>query len=128
MQELRDALRSGTSLDELWKVARGEIKYKDFSAGRKPKPSKRQESKKDVPRVPDDLVWVSSRQSHVHTMNVYPDHTPPVTDGLPSRAQLSPKALQAWVLAPIHVSILSDTEYFLMRFCATEAGQVHRLD
>ena len=29
-QELRDALRRGTSLHELWKVARGEIKYKDW--------------------------------------------------------------------------------------------------
>lgn len=52
-QELRDALRSGTTLDELWKVARGEIKYADFLQGNRGEGSTKQ---KQAPRVPEELV------------------------------------------------------------------------
>ena len=39
------------SLDELWRVARGEVKYADFLSNRSgAKPAK------DVPRVPEELV------------------------------------------------------------------------
>ena len=34
MQELKGYLREGTTLDELWKVANGEIKYADFMRNR----------------------------------------------------------------------------------------------
>ena len=56
LQELRDALKRGTSLDELWKVARGEIQYRDFleeSQGKKQ--SKMQPNRSSV-EVPDDLA------------------------------------------------------------------------
>lgn len=32
VQELKDYLRQGIQLDELWRVARGEIKLRDFEA------------------------------------------------------------------------------------------------
>ena len=59
MQELIDALRTGVSLDELWKVARGEVKYADFLQGRQGQrapsrsPSLRREA---APCVPEELV------------------------------------------------------------------------
>ncbi len=33
-QELKGYLRQGITLDELWRVARGEVKYADFAASR----------------------------------------------------------------------------------------------
>lgn len=62
VQELRDALRDGTSLEELWKVARGDIQYKDFKAGagRKGSRAKDRNEKQDVPKIPEELV----RQGH----------------------------------------------------------------
>ena len=31
-QELKGYLRKGISLDELWRVARGEVQYRDFAS------------------------------------------------------------------------------------------------
>ena len=60
VQELRDCLRRGTSMDELWKVARGEVKYADFASKsqKQQKPSKQSTSKpsKQQTAVPDELV------------------------------------------------------------------------
>ena len=50
MQDLKDLLRKGKSLDELWKVARGEIKYADFMAQRGGKPGPK------AVTVPEELV------------------------------------------------------------------------
>lgn len=58
---MRNALRQGLSLEELWKVARGEVKYADFMSKGKGKQQgkkqpKKQPSKREGPRVPDELV------------------------------------------------------------------------
>lgn len=51
-------MRRGASLDELWKVARGEVKYGDFiskqKGGREQKPAKR--TSKQSTKVPEELV------------------------------------------------------------------------
>lgn len=56
LQELRNALKKAISLDELWKVAKGEIKYQDFLE--KSQGKKQQNAQPDKPsvEVPDDLV------------------------------------------------------------------------
>ncbi len=59
MQELRNALRKGTSLEELWNVARGEIQYASFletSEGKEKKPPPKEQPKQPSVEVPDDLV------------------------------------------------------------------------
>ena len=57
VQELIDALRTGVSLDELWKVARGEVKYADFLQGRQgQRAPSRSPSLRAAPRVPEELV------------------------------------------------------------------------
>ncbi len=52
MQELRSYLSEGVPLDELWKVAKGQVKYTDFARQRKgdaPPPDK------EI-NLPDDVV------------------------------------------------------------------------
>ena len=61
MQELIDALRTGVSLDELWKVARGEVKYADFLQGRQGRAPSGSPPPREAPRVPKELV---SRRSN----------------------------------------------------------------
>lgn len=61
MQELKDYLRQGIQLDELWRVARGEIKLRDFEASTTNGNGSAlaevpQEAVSDVPDVPQDLV------------------------------------------------------------------------
>jgi len=55
---MRDSLKKGTSLDELWKVARGKVKYGDFiskqKGGQKKKPA--EHSAKQSMKVPEELV------------------------------------------------------------------------
>lgn len=53
VQDLRDYLRKGISLDELWKVAHGEIKYADFVGGQR---ASKQGPQAQSAHVPDDLV------------------------------------------------------------------------
>ena len=48
-------MKKGTSLDELWKVARGEVKYKDFLERSQGKKQKTQPNRSSV-EVPDDLA------------------------------------------------------------------------
>ena len=55
MQEMRGALRSGSSLEDLWKVARGDIPYADFLQTQSKDSQKAPPSKKSL-QVPDDLV------------------------------------------------------------------------
>lgn len=45
----------GTSIDDLWKVGRGEIKYADFLTKIQGQP-KRKQPKKSTPQVPEELV------------------------------------------------------------------------
>jgi hypothetical protein len=56
---MRDSLRKGNSLDELWKVARGEIKYGDFISKQKGGQKKRKPAKLAV-KVPEELVSLIS--------------------------------------------------------------------
>ena len=61
MQKLKDYLRQGIQLDELWRVARGEIKLHDFEASTTNGNGSAlaevpQETVPDVPDVPQDLV------------------------------------------------------------------------
>lgn len=77
---MRDALRSGVTLDELWKVGRGEVKYADFMSGRQGQ-GKRRETKeppqvsekratKEPPRVPEELVRCPISLSHNFSRSV----------------------------------------------------------
>ena len=60
MQELKDYLRQGIQLDELWRVARGEIKLRDFEAstnnGNGNGAALAEVPQESVPDVPQDLV------------------------------------------------------------------------
>ena len=57
MQELKSFLRDHVALDELWKVARGEVKYADFKRlhGQQQQAQAPAAPKKDV-QVPEELV------------------------------------------------------------------------
>ncbi|KAK9862667.1 hypothetical protein WJX84_011161 [Apatococcus fuscideae] len=65
IKELKDFLRHHVSVDELWKVAHGEIKYADFKRAQKEQPqaqappSSSPPAKKDV-RVPEELVGIQA--------------------------------------------------------------------
>ena len=58
MQELKDYLRQGIQLDELWRVARGEIKLRDFEASASPGNGAAPAEAPDAPpvEIPQDLV------------------------------------------------------------------------
>ena len=59
MQDLRDYLHEGVALDELWKVAKGDIKYADFvqqRQGSAPPPAQQ-----EIPALPEDLVSFALR-------------------------------------------------------------------
>ena len=53
-QELKDFQRDGHSLEDLWKVAKGDIKYQDFVGSSIPRKGK--EARQAAPTVPEDLV------------------------------------------------------------------------
>lgn len=52
LQELKDFQRDGHSLEDLWKVAKGDIKYQDFAQRSIP----RQGQQLSQQKVPEDLV------------------------------------------------------------------------
>ena len=54
MQELKDFQRDGHSLEDLWRVAKGDTKYQDFVGSSIPRKGKQQ-----PPSVPEDLVSVA---------------------------------------------------------------------
>ena len=58
LQDLKDYLRKGKSLDELWAVANGHVKYNDFlnQAQGGNGNGKSKSNGKTVPRVPEELV------------------------------------------------------------------------
>lgn len=61
MQELKDFQRDGHSLEDLWKVARGEPKYQDFVQQSIPrKGQQQQQAQQQQPQqqqhLPEDLV------------------------------------------------------------------------
>lgn len=57
LQELKNFLRSGKTLNELWLVAKGEIKYKDFLASNERAPSGVALAPTPAPvKVPEELV------------------------------------------------------------------------
>ena len=66
MQDLKQHLRKGTALDELWQVARGSIKYADFvgrhQAGSNGKSSNGKPSNGKTLTVPEDLVRLTLEQ------------------------------------------------------------------
>lgn len=57
IQDLKELLRRGKSLDELWQVARGEVRYADFDRQRKCSPP--QQAEQPV-QVPEELVGVQA--------------------------------------------------------------------
>ena len=65
MQELKDYLRQGIQLDELWRVARGEIKLRDFEASASPGNGAALAEAPEAPPVdiPQDLVRLVARPS-----------------------------------------------------------------
>ena len=62
MQELRDYLRQGIQLDELWRVARGEIQLHDFEASTSPGNGVALADAPEAPpvNIPQDLVCRST--------------------------------------------------------------------
>lgn len=70
MQELKDFQRDGHSLEELWKVAKGDTKYQDFAKGSIPK--KQDSQPAPAASVPEDLVChlltPAGTSSHAHLM------------------------------------------------------------
>lgn len=60
LQDLKELLRRGKSLDELWQVARGEVRYADFDRQRKCSPP--QQAEQPV-QVPEELVSLACRHS-----------------------------------------------------------------
>ena len=58
VQELKDYLRQGIQLDELWRVARGEIKLRDFEASTNNGngATAAQAPQQTIPDIPQDLV------------------------------------------------------------------------
>lgn len=58
-QELKDFQRDGHSLEDLWKVAKGDIKYQDFVGSSIPRKGKKEPSQAP-PSVPEDLVGCPS--------------------------------------------------------------------
>ena len=54
LQELRELQRDGHSLDELWKVARGEPKYQDFVSSKQPPRNNGKHA--GTLQLPEDLV------------------------------------------------------------------------
>ena len=58
VQELKDYLRRGIQLDELWRVARGEIKLRDFEASTNNGngAAVAQAPQQTIPDIPQDLV------------------------------------------------------------------------
>lgn len=71
MQELKDYLRQGIQLDELWRVAKGEIKLRDFEAstnngnGNGNGAALAEVPQETVPDVPQDLVSLLSSSAAV---------------------------------------------------------------
>ena len=53
LQELKDFQRDGHTLEDLWKVAKGDIKYQDFAQRSIPRQGQQQQSQQ---KVPEDLV------------------------------------------------------------------------
>lgn len=69
MQELRGYLGEGTSLDQLWKVANGEVKYADFLHQRKQGDSAQEApapKQEQMPTISDALVGLSCQSKHDH--------------------------------------------------------------
>ena len=54
IQELKDFQRDGHSLEDLWKVAKGGIKYQDFVKGSIPR--KQESQPAPAASVPEELV------------------------------------------------------------------------
>ena len=54
IQELKDFQRDGHSLEDLWKVAKGGIKYQDFVKGSIP--TKQESPPAPAASVPEELV------------------------------------------------------------------------
>ena len=55
-QELKDFQRDGHSLEDLWKVAKGDIKYQDFVQRSIPRQGQQQQQQQSQQNVPEDLV------------------------------------------------------------------------
>lgn len=49
-------MKKGTSMDELWRVAKGEVKYQDFLEKSQGKKQPRKQPDKPSIEVPDDLA------------------------------------------------------------------------
>ena len=58
LQELQQSLKKGTSLDELWKVANGQIKYSDFLSNLPEGQADNKTSNEQPQKIPDELVRV----------------------------------------------------------------------
>ena len=57
VQELKDFQRDGHSLEDLWKVAKGDIKYQDFGGSSLPRKGKQESHQAPAaPSIPEDLV------------------------------------------------------------------------
>ena len=57
VQELKDFQRDGHSLEDLWKVAKGDIKYQDFVGSSLPRKGKQESHQAPAaPSIPEDLV------------------------------------------------------------------------
>ena len=54
LQELKDFQRDGHSLEDLWKVAKGDIKYHDFVQRSIPREGQQQQQQQQ--KVPEELV------------------------------------------------------------------------
>ena len=65
-QDLRDYLHKGVALDELWKVAKGDIKYADFiqqQQQQQPQDGASQPAQEQLPALPEDLVSLCAAPS-----------------------------------------------------------------
>ena len=69
-QELKDFQRDGHGLEDLWKVAKGDIKYQDFVGSSIPRKGK-QEPRQAAPTVPEDLVSLYNQGTERLLWNTY---------------------------------------------------------
>lgn len=72
---MRDALRAGASLDELWKVGKGDIKYADFMQQQSRGSKGPRKPEKDAPQAPEELVQTSSSAVNILRTKL-PDRAP----------------------------------------------------
>lgn len=96
-QELKGYLRQGITLDELWRVARGEVKYADFAASRQGGQGGNGAAVAAPPSIPDELARPPAHAVLCEGLPVADCRPATVHRAASVQAAVSSLQLRAWV-------------------------------